>query len=146
MCVRAHVWVCERACPLRSACARAVTSMVCGQPWKQRPRRRLIRVHPRRCLHACAWVPARIADDAPPRARASSPQRHVTATLEPNESHTATRFDLECTVDPLFHKMSKSFDEGGARGMLLNHLVRDTPTCSPPPPRGVGVVVAAPHP
>lgn len=25
-------------------------------------------------------------------------------------------------MDPLFHKTSASFDEGGTRGLLLNHL------------------------
>ena len=30
--------------------------------------------------------------------------------------------DREFEVDPLFKRMSKAFDEGGARGMLLNHL------------------------
>ena len=32
------------------------------------------------------------------------------------------KFDLEFTVDPLFKKTSADFDEGGARGLLLNHL------------------------
>ena len=26
-------------------------------------------------------------------------------------------------ADPMFHKMSQSFDEGGAKGMLMNNLV-----------------------
>ena len=32
------------------------------------------------------------------------------------------KFDLEFEVDPLFHKTSASFDEGGTGGLLLNHL------------------------
>lgn len=32
------------------------------------------------------------------------------------------KFDTEFTVDPLFRKTSADFDEGGARGLLLNHL------------------------
>ena len=33
---------------------------------------------------------------------------------------------LCCQVDPLFHKTSAAFDEGGTGGLLLNHLfVRD---------------------
>lgn len=32
------------------------------------------------------------------------------------------KFDLEFSVDPLFQKTSAAFDEGGARGLLLNHL------------------------
>lgn len=32
------------------------------------------------------------------------------------------KFDLEFMVDPLFKKTSADFDEGGAHGLLLNHL------------------------
>ncbi|KAF9942710.1 hypothetical protein BGZ67_000116 [Mortierella alpina] len=32
------------------------------------------------------------------------------------------KFNLEFSVDPLFKKTSADFDEGGARGLLLNHL------------------------
>ncbi|KAF9902359.1 hypothetical protein EC991_004991 [Linnemannia zychae] len=32
------------------------------------------------------------------------------------------KFNLEFAVDPLFKKTSADFDEGGARGLLLNHL------------------------
>ncbi|EAU90161.1 condensin complex component cnd2 [Coprinopsis cinerea okayama7 len=32
------------------------------------------------------------------------------------------KFDLEFSVDPLFKKTSEDFDEGGARGLLMNHL------------------------
>jgi condensin complex subunit 2 len=32
------------------------------------------------------------------------------------------KFDLEATVDPLFKKTSADFDEGGAMGLLMNHL------------------------
>jgi condensin complex subunit 2 len=35
---------------------------------------------------------------------------------------TLKKFDLEFSVDPLFKKTSADFDEGGARGLLLNHL------------------------
>ncbi|KAE8268170.1 hypothetical protein A4X09_0g4161 [Tilletia walkeri] len=34
----------------------------------------------------------------------------------------AKNFDLEFTVDPLFKKTSADFDEGGAGGLLMNHL------------------------
>ena len=33
-----------------------------------------------------------------------------------------SRLDSAYDIDPLFHKMSKSFDEGGARGLLLGNL------------------------
>lgn len=35
------------------------------------------------------------------------------------------KFDLEFTVDPLFKKTSADFDEGGAMGLLMNHLSID---------------------
>lgn len=35
------------------------------------------------------------------------------------------KFDLEFTVDPLFKKTSADFDEGGAQGLLMNHLSID---------------------
>ncbi|KAJ1962269.1 hypothetical protein IWQ62_003584 [Dispira parvispora] len=41
-------------------------------------------------------------------------------------SISSKKFDLEFTVDPLFKKTSADFDEGGARGLLLNHLTVDS--------------------
>ena len=39
------------------------------------------------------------------------------ATLEASlEALNVKKFDLAFTVDPLFHKTSAQFDEGGARG------------------------------
>jgi len=35
------------------------------------------------------------------------------------------KFELEFSVDPLFKKASADFDEGGAKGLLLNHLTID---------------------
>lgn len=35
---------------------------------------------------------------------------------------TVNKLDLEFSVDPLFRKTSAAFDQGGARGLLLNHL------------------------
>ena len=32
------------------------------------------------------------------------------------------KLDAAFDIDPLFHKMSKSFDEGGAKGLLLVNL------------------------
>lgn len=34
----------------------------------------------------------------------------------------AKEFELELAVDPLFKKTSADFDEGGAGGLLMNHL------------------------
>lgn len=48
--------------------------------------------------------------------------RH-TNTLEKDINNLdLKKLDIEFTVDPLFRKTSADFDEGGARGMLLNHL------------------------
>ena len=45
------------------------------------------------------------------------------ATLEQNqEALNVKKFDLSFAVDPLFHQTSMKFDEGGAKGLLLNHL------------------------
>ncbi|CAG8766832.1 1983_t:CDS:1, partial [Acaulospora colombiana] len=48
------------------------------------------------------------------------------ATLVKDYSQlTVKKFDLEFSVDPLFKKTSADFDEGGAQGLLLNHLSID---------------------
>ncbi|KAL4911615.1 hypothetical protein BDW74DRAFT_143275 [Aspergillus multicolor] len=48
------------------------------------------------------------------------------ATLAPSfASLQLKKFELEFSVDPLFKKASADFDEGGAKGLLLNHLSID---------------------
>ncbi|MCO5582643.1 hypothetical protein L7F22_036541 [Adiantum nelumboides] len=52
-------------------------------------------------------------------------QRKVTssaATLESYDALNVKKFDVAFTVDPLFNQMSAQFDEGGAKGLLLNIL------------------------
>jgi len=45
------------------------------------------------------------------------------STLEKNIANIdANKYDLEFDVDPLFQKTSAKFDEGGAKGLLLNNL------------------------
>ena len=52
--------------------------------------------------------------------------RSSETTLVPSfESLRLKKFELEFSVDPLFKKMSADFDEGGAKGLLLNHLSQD---------------------
>ncbi|KAK8811360.1 hypothetical protein WA158_003094 [Blastocystis sp. Blastoise] len=47
----------------------------------------------------------------------------ITNTIESNPAVISMeRYDLQFDVDPLFQKMSQQFDEGGAKGMLLNTL------------------------
>ncbi|OJD11231.1 hypothetical protein AJ78_07958 [Emergomyces pasteurianus Ep9510] len=48
------------------------------------------------------------------------------STLAPSFSALQLKkFELEFSVDPLFKKASADFDEGGAKGLLLNHLSID---------------------
>jgi condensin complex subunit 2 len=52
--------------------------------------------------------------------------RAAEATLAPSfASLQLKKFELEFAVDPLFKKASADFDEGGAKGLLLNHLAID---------------------
>lgn len=53
-----------------------------------------------------------------------SPQtaRQATTLADSFSKLRVKAFDLEFTVDPLFKKTSADFDEGGAGGILMNHL------------------------
>jgi len=54
-------------------------------------------------------------------------QRSSEATLAPSfASLQLKKMELELSVDPLFKKASADFDEGGAKGLLLNHLAIDS--------------------
>ncbi|KAI0998920.1 hypothetical protein K3495_g9276 [Podosphaera aphanis] len=53
-------------------------------------------------------------------------QRSSTSTLANSfSSLQLKKVELEFSVDPLFKKASADFDEGGAKGLLLNHLSID---------------------
>ena len=53
-------------------------------------------------------------------------QRSSEATLAPSfASLQLKKMELEFSVDPLFKKVAADFDEGGAKGLLLNHLAID---------------------
>jgi condensin complex subunit 2 len=58
--------------------------------------------------------------------KAASSRLNIAETLEkdPEKNLNAPMVDSAHTADPLFHKMSKAFDEGGAKGMLMTNLVR----------------------
>ncbi|PIL25085.1 hypothetical protein GSI_12974 [Ganoderma sinense ZZ0214-1] len=68
------------------------------------------------------------ASDNPDGADPSQSQRKRKAyrsesTLVKNPAQLRTKkLDLEFTVDPLFRKTCADFDEGGAQGLLMNHL------------------------
>ncbi|KAI9747936.1 MAG: hypothetical protein M1815_003744 [Lichina confinis] len=54
-------------------------------------------------------------------------QRSTGATLATSFAQLQLKkFDLEFSVDPLFKKAAADFDEGGARGLLLNSLAIDS--------------------
>ena len=70
--------------------------------------------------HDLDTIEGEIDPDAPVKTRKR--KAHV-STIESNpESLNLKKFDSEFMVDPLFKKTSADFDEGGARGLLLNHL------------------------
>jgi hypothetical protein len=56
-------------------------------------------------------------------------RNHSTKTIEKNIA-ALNQEELECDhlADPLFHKMSQAFDEGGAKGMLMNNMVNNYTT------------------
>jgi condensin complex subunit 2 len=54
-----------------------------------------------------------------------------TETIESNLSNiNMNKLDSAYDIDPLFHKMSKKFDEGGAKGLLLANLDIATDSCA----------------
>ena len=77
-------------------------------------------------------------------------------TLETNvDAINMNKIDSAFDIDPLFHKMSKTFDEGGARGMLLANLgvspegpqiVFDSKADSVDKETGLAAMVAEPEP
>ncbi|KAL0257876.1 hypothetical protein SLS55_007043 [Diplodia seriata] len=53
-------------------------------------------------------------------------QRSAESTLASSFAQLQLKkMDMELSVDPLFKKASADFDEGGAKGLLLNHLAID---------------------
>ncbi|KAI7906272.1 condensin complex subunit 2/barren [Cokeromyces recurvatus] len=65
-------------------------------------------------------------DDTRQEKRVRRKTNRSEATLLKDFSSIALKkFDLDFAVDPLFKKTSADFDEGGARGLLLNHLSLD---------------------
>jgi len=59
------------------------------------------------------------------KATKTSARLNIATTIERNVSAlNAVKLENDVAVDPMFHKISKAFDEGGAKGMLMNNLVR----------------------
>ncbi|KAJ2162374.1 hypothetical protein GGF46_000738 [Coemansia sp. RSA 552] len=61
-------------------------------------------------------------DDSGERTKPRRAARTATTLAKDFASISVKKLDLEFSVDPLFKKTSADFDEGGARGLLLNHL------------------------
>ncbi|PIA14457.1 barren [Coemansia reversa NRRL 1564] len=59
------------------------------------------------------------------RQKTRRPTQAATTLAKDFASISVKKLDLEFSVDPLFKKTSADFDEGGARGLLLNHLGLD---------------------
>jgi condensin complex subunit 2 len=58
----------------------------------------------------------------------TSTRLNIATTIERNVSAlNAVKLENDVAVDPMFHKISKAFDEGGAKGMLMNNLVSTLP-------------------
>lgn len=67
------------------------------------------------------------AEDGTKKKGRKKTQRSAEATLVTSfEQLRLKKMELEFSVDPLFKKASSDFDEGGAKGLLLNHLSIDT--------------------
>ena len=64
-----------------------------------------------------------VGQASPSKRKRRAGELNPESTLESSlESLNVKKFDLAFAVDPLFHKTSAQFDEGGAHGLLLNNL------------------------
>jgi len=62
--------------------------------------------------------------------RKQSERRGMDSTIETRvENINMSKMDSAFDIDPLFHKMSKTFDEGGAKGLLLVNLGVASDSC-----------------
>ncbi|KAF2454797.1 condensin complex subunit 2/barren [Lineolata rhizophorae] len=65
-------------------------------------------------------------EDGTKKTKKKRTQRSYEATLASSFAQLQLKkMELELSVDPLFKKASADFDEGGAKGLLLNHLAID---------------------
>jgi condensin complex subunit 2 len=62
-------------------------------------------------------------DSQEPSQKKRKPAHRSESTLAKNAAQLKSKkLDLEFSVDPLFRKTCEDFDEGGAHGLLMNHL------------------------
>ncbi|KAJ2547228.1 hypothetical protein EV175_005305 [Coemansia sp. RSA 1933] len=66
------------------------------------------------------------AEDGAEQQKSRRANRSAATLAKDFASISVKKLDLEFSVDPLFKKTSADFDEGGARGLLLNHLSFDS--------------------
>lgn len=64
-------------------------------------------------------------DEEADKRRKRKTQRSEATLVKDFAALQLKKLDTEFLIDPLFKKMSADFDEGGARGLLLNHLSID---------------------
>lgn len=63
--------------------------------------------------------------------KSTSARLGLTNTIEKNpQTLNMTRVEGESVTDPMFQKMSMAFDEGGAKGMLMNNLRVSPDSCA----------------
>ena len=60
--------------------------------------------------------------------KSASSKLNIADTIATNvDSINSAKLERVQATDPLFYKMSKAFDEGGAKGMLMTNLVSTSP-------------------
>ncbi len=63
------------------------------------------------------------SNDPTQRQKRAAKAHRTESTLAKNPAQLRSKkLDLEFSVDPLFKKTCADFDEGGAQGLLMNHL------------------------
>lgn len=62
------------------------------------------------------------ADDDPSQPKKKKAHRAASTLVKDVAQLQSKKLDLEFSVDPLFRKTCADFDEGGAQGLLMNHL------------------------
>jgi Condensin complex subunit 2 len=59
--------------------------------------------------------------------KSASSKLNIAHTIASNaDVINAAKIERVQATDPMFYKMSKAFDDGGAKGMLMTNLVRDS--------------------
>ncbi len=62
--------------------------------------------------------------------KSQSNRLNIAETIERNVDNINSKVEKQQAVDPMFHKLSKAFDEGGAKGMLMTNMRVTATSCS----------------